>query len=52
MSASLETNKPIICGVLTTDDIVQAKKRSDPDQMNKGSEFALTAMHLAATRYS
>ena len=49
MTASLKTNKPIICGVLTTDDTAQAKKRSDPDQMNKGSEFALTAMHLADT---
>jgi 6,7-dimethyl-8-ribityllumazine synthase len=46
MIASLETNKPIVCGVLTTDDIAQAQKRSDPSQMNKGSEFALTALHL------
>ena len=46
MSVSLETKKPIICGVLTTDDESQANKRSDPDQMNKGSEFALTAMSM------
>jgi 6,7-dimethyl-8-ribityllumazine synthase len=46
MSVSLETKKPIICGVLTTDDESQANKRADPDQMNKGSEFALTAMSM------
>ena len=47
MTASLETKKPIICGVLTTDDIAQAQKRSDPNQMNKGAEFAVTAMSMA-----
>ena len=46
MSVSLETKKPIICGVLTTDDESQANKRAEPDQMNKGSEFALTAMSM------
>ena len=46
MSVSLETKKPIICGVLTTNDESQANKRADPDQMNKGSEFALTAMSM------
>ncbi len=47
MTASLETKKPIICGVLTTDDIAQAQKRSDPNQMNKGTEFAITAMNMS-----
>ena len=46
MSVSLEAKKPVICGVLTTDDESQANKRADPDQMNKGSEFALTAMSI------
>ena len=46
MIVSLETKKPVICGVLTTDDESQANKRADPDQMNKGSEFALTAMGM------
>ena len=46
MSVSLETKKPILCGVLTTDDESQANRRADPDQMNKGSEFALTAMSM------
>ena len=43
---ALKTNKPIICGVLTTENLDQAKERSDPNQMNKGREFALSAMHM------
>ena len=46
MTASLETKKPIICGVLTTDAIAQAQKRSDPNEMHKGSEFAVSAMSM------
>ena len=47
MTASLETKKPIICCVLTTDDIAQAQKRSYTNQMNKGAEFDVTAMSMA-----
>ena len=43
---ALNTNKPIICGVLTTENLDQAKERSDPNQMNKGREFALSAMNM------
>ena len=43
---ALKTNKPIICGVLTTENLDQAKERSDPNQMNKGREFALSAMYM------
>ena len=43
---ALKTNKPIICGVLTTENLDQAKERSDPTQMNKGREFALSAMNM------
>ena len=43
---ALKTNKPIICGVLTTENLDQAKERSDPNQMNKGREFALAAMNM------
>ena len=43
---ALKTNKPIICGVLTTENLGQAKERSDPNQMNKGREFALSAMNM------
>jgi len=46
MKSSLDTNKPIICGVLTTVNLDQAKQRSDPNQMNKGSEYALSAMSM------
>ena len=43
---ALKTNKPIICGVLKTENLDQAKERSDPNQMNKGREFALSAMNM------
>ena len=43
---ALKTNKPIICGVLTTENLDQAKEISDPNQMNKGREFALSAMNM------
>lgn len=43
---ALRTNKPIICGVLTTENLDQAQERSDPNQMNKGREFALSAMNM------
>lgn len=43
---ALKTNKPIICGVLTTENLDQAKERSDPNQMNKGREFAISAMNM------
>jgi 6,7-dimethyl-8-ribityllumazine synthase len=45
---ALKTNVPIICGVLTTNTIEQAAERSDPDKMNKGKEFALSAMNMAS----
>jgi 6,7-dimethyl-8-ribityllumazine synthase len=32
--------------VLTTTNIAQAKERSDPTKMNKGKEFALSAMNM------
>ena len=44
-STALETEVPIICGVLTTDNDEQALERSDPNRMNKGKEFAQTAMN-------
>ena len=46
MKVSLETKKAVICGEKTTQQHTQAKRRSDPNQMNKGSEFALTAMNM------
>ncbi len=45
-NVALKTNVPVICGVLTTNTIEQAIERSNPDKMNKGKEFALTAMSM------
>ena len=45
-SIALETKIPVICGVLTTSNFAQAKERSDPEKMNKGKEFALSAMNM------
>ena len=47
-TVALKTNVPIICGVLTTNTIDQAIERSDPDKMNKGKEFALSAMNMVS----
>tara|TARA_B100000579_G_scaffold177411_1_gene144603 strand:- start:3257 stop:3718 length:462 start_codon:yes stop_codon:yes gene_type:complete len=45
-NVALETNIPIICGVLTTNTADQAIERSHPDKMNKGKEFAISAMNM------
>ena len=45
-NVTLETNIPIICGVLTTNTADQAIERSHPDKMNKGKEFAISAMNM------
>ena len=45
-NVSLKTKIPVICGVLTTRTVEQAKERSDPNKMNKGKEFALSAMNM------
>mgnify|MGYP005742859021 FL=1 len=43
---TLNTKIPVICGVLTTNNLDQAKERSNPDKMNKGKEFALSALGM------
>ena len=43
---ALKTGIPVICGVLTTNTIKQAQDRSDPNKMNKGKEFAITALNM------
>ena len=45
-NVALETNIPIICGVLTTNTADQAIERSHPSKMNKGKEFAISAMNM------
>jgi len=46
VQASLEKNKPIIFGVLTTNNVEQALERSDAKRENKGAEFARSAMQM------
>ena len=44
IKVSLEINKPVIFGVLTTNSYEQALERADPKKGNKGLEAALSAM--------
>tara|TARA_B100001750_G_C15201136_1_gene443567 strand:- start:145 stop:618 length:474 start_codon:yes stop_codon:yes gene_type:complete len=43
---SLEANKPVLFGVLTTETEEQAIQRADPLKGNKGAEVAQSAMEL------
>ena len=45
-NVALKTGVPVICGVLTTNTVEQALERSEPSKMNKGKEFALSAMGM------
>ncbi len=45
--AGLDTNKPIIFGVLTTDSIEQAIERAGTKAGNKGFEAAMSAIEMA-----
>ena len=44
--ASLETGKPVIFGVLTTDTIEQAIERAGTKAGNKGFDVASTAIEM------
>ena len=46
LQASLLTGKPVIFGVLTTDTIPQAYKRSEKKGDNKGRDAATTALEM------
>ena len=46
VQVSLDENKPIIFGVLTTNNEEQALERSDANRQNKGAEFARSAMQM------
>jgi 6,7-dimethyl-8-ribityllumazine synthase len=46
-NVSLETELPVIFGVLTTDTIEQAIERAGTKAGNKGSESAITAIEMA-----
>ena len=43
---SLQTNTPIVFGVLTTDTLEQAQQRSGAKAGNKGSEVSLALLEL------
>ncbi|SFB95770.1 6,7-dimethyl-8-ribityllumazine synthase [Parapedobacter composti] len=45
---ALKHNKPVIFGVLTTDDLQQALDRAGGKHGNKGTEAAVTAIQMAA----
>lgn len=45
--AALDSDIPIIFGVLTTDTVAQAIERSDPEKFNRGGEAAKSAIEMA-----
>ena len=49
-AASVETGVPVIFGVLTCDDAVQADARAGGEHGNKGSEAALAALEMVSLR--
>lgn len=49
---SLSYNKPVIFGVLTTDNLSQAKARAGGKHGNKGEEAAVTAMKMIELKKS
>lgn len=48
MDAMLRTNKPVVFGVLTTNDEAQALQRSDAKRGDKGYEAGLAALEMLA----
>jgi 6,7-dimethyl-8-ribityllumazine synthase len=46
MQVGLQNNKPVVFGVLTTDNLKQAKERSGGKHGNKGVEAAETALKM------
>jgi len=47
LSASLQTNTPVIFGILTTETIEQAIERAGTKAGNKGAEAAVSAIEMA-----
>lgn len=50
MMISVDYSTPVIFGVLTTDNLEQAKDRAGGKHGNKGTEAAITALKMAALR--
>ena len=46
LQASMDSNIPVIFGVLTTDTVAQAIERADPEQLNRGADAAKTAIEM------
>lgn len=51
-NVSIKYSKPVVFGVLTTDDLQQAKDRSGGKHGNKGEEAAVTAIMMAHIKSS
>ncbi|HRS54791.1 MAG TPA: 6,7-dimethyl-8-ribityllumazine synthase, partial [Bacteroidales bacterium] len=51
MKLNLETNIPVIFGVLTTNNIEQARERAGGKYGNKGVEAAITAIKMASLKF-
>jgi 6,7-dimethyl-8-ribityllumazine synthase len=51
-NVSIKHNKPVIFGVLTTDNLQQAKDRSGGKHGNKGEEAAVTAIIMSSIQLS
>ena len=47
LQASMETNVPVVFGVLTTETVAQAIERADPAKHNRGASAAITAVEMA-----
>jgi len=52
MNLSLKYNKPVVFGVLTTENLIQAEDRSGGKYGNKGEESALTALKMIEVKKS
>jgi 6,7-dimethyl-8-ribityllumazine synthase len=44
--AALDTDVPIIFGVLTTDTVAQAEERAHPEKLNRGGAAARAAIEM------
>jgi 6,7-dimethyl-8-ribityllumazine synthase len=51
-NVGLKYNKPVIFGVLTTNDLQQARERAGGTHGNKGDEAAVTALKMIALKRS
>jgi 6,7-dimethyl-8-ribityllumazine synthase len=51
-NVGLKYNKPVVFGVLTTNDLQQAKERAGGTHGNKGDEAAVTALKMIALKRS